>query len=162
MAGMAFANGFLGICHSMAHQLGAMFHIPHGLANALMISYVIRYNATNAPFKQATFSQYKYPNAMWRYARIANYLGLGGNTEEEKIDRSIEVVEDLKHELEIPTAIKDVIDESETEFYTKLDELADRAFDDRCTGSNPRYRLIDDLRKLLIDAYHGNSPLHAS
>ncbi|AFY77022.1 MAG: bifunctional acetaldehyde-CoA/alcohol dehydrogenase [Hydrococcus sp. C42_A2020_068] len=162
MAGMAFANGFLGICHSMAHQLGGMFHIPHGLANALMISYVIRYNATDAPFKQATFSQYKYPNAMWRYARIANYLGLGGNTEEEKIDRLIEAVEDLKRELEIPAAIKDVIHESETEFYAKLDELADRAFDDQCTGSNPRYPLINDLRKLLIDAYHGNSPLNPS
>jgi acetaldehyde dehydrogenase / alcohol dehydrogenase len=162
MAGMAFANGFLGICHSMAHQLGAMFHIPHGLANGLMISHVIRYNATDAPFKQATFSQYKYPNAKWRYAKIANYLGLEGETEDEKVNRLIEAIEDLKRQIEIPAAIKDVIDESEAEFYAKLDELSDRAFDDQCTGSNPRYPLISDLKELLVRAYQGHSPLHLS
>jgi len=155
IAGMAFANGFLGICHSMAHQLGATFHIPHGLANALMISHTIRYNATDAPFKQATFSQYKYPNAMWRYARIASYLGLGGDTETEKVNRLIAAVEDLKRQVEIPSAIKDVIKETPAEFYAKLDDLADRAFDDQCTGSNPRYPLISDLKQLFVDAYEG-------
>ncbi|GET37279.1 bifunctional acetaldehyde-CoA/alcohol dehydrogenase [Microseira wollei] len=155
IAGMAFANGFLGICHSMAHQLGATFHIPHGLANALMISHTIRYNATDAPFKQATFSQYKYPNAMWRYARIASYLGLGGDTEAEKVNRLIAAVEDLKRQVEIPSAIKDVIKETPAEFYAKLDDLADRAFDDQCTGSNPRYPLISDLKQLFVDAYEG-------
>ena len=155
IAGMAFANGFLGICHSMAHQLGATFHVPHGLANALMISHVIRYNATDAPFKQATFSQYKYPNAMWRYARIASYLGLGGDTEAEKVNRLIAAVEDLKRQVEIPAAIKDVIKETPAEFYAKLDDLADRAFDDQCTGSNPRYPLISDLKQLFVDAYEG-------
>jgi acetaldehyde dehydrogenase/alcohol dehydrogenase len=156
IAGMAFANGFLGICHSMAHQLGAMFHVPHGLANALMISHVIRYNATDAPFKQATFSQYRYPNAKWRYARIATYLGLGGETEDEKVNRLIAAIENLKQELDIPLAIKDAIPECRAEFDNKLDELADQAFDDQCTGSNPRYPLIRDLKQLLIDAYEGH------
>lgn len=156
MAGMAFANGFLGICHSMAHQLGAMFHVPHGLANALMISHVIRYNATDAPFKQATFSQYKYPNAKWRYSRIADYLNLGGETEDEKVDRLIEAIEDLKHQVGIPSGIKDAIKESEAEFFAKLEELADRAFDDQCTGSNPRYPLIEDIKQLYTQAYGGN------
>lgn len=156
MAGMAFANGFLGVCHSMAHQLGAMFHVPHGLANALMISHVIRYNGTDAPFKQATFSQYKYPNAKWRYSRIADYLNLGGETEKEKVDRLIEKIEDLKGQVGIPSGIKDVIKESEAEFFAKLDELADQAFDDQCTGSNPRYPLIEDIKQLYTQAYYGN------
>ncbi len=155
IAGMAFANGFLGICHSMAHQLGATFHIPHGLANALMISHVIRYNATDAPFKQAAFSQYKYPNAKWRYARIANYLGLGGNTEDEQVDRLIVAVENLKQELEIPTAMKLTITDGAADFYAKVDGVAERAFDDQCTGANPRYPLIKDLKQLLVDAYEG-------
>ncbi|AFZ36826.1 alcohol dehydrogenase AdhE [Stanieria cyanosphaera PCC 7437] len=155
IAGMAFANGFLGICHSMAHQLGGTFHIPHGLANALMISHVIRYNATDAPFKQATFSQYKYPNAKWRYSRIADYLGLGGNTEEEKTELLIQAVENLKRQLNIPLAMKDAINLNEAEFLVKLDEVADHAFDDQCTGTNPRYPLINDLKRLLTDAYYG-------
>lgn len=155
IAGMAFANSFLGICHSMAHQLGAVFHVPHGLANALMISHVIRYNATDAPFKQATFSQYKYPNASWRYARIASYLGLGGNTNEEKVEHLIAAIEDLKRQLDIPVAVKDAIKESRAEFYARLDNLADQAFDDQCTGANPRYPLINDLKQLLADAFEG-------
>ncbi|MFB2838388.1 bifunctional acetaldehyde-CoA/alcohol dehydrogenase [Floridanema evergladense] len=155
MAGMAFANSFLGICHSMAHQLGATFHVPHGLANALMISHVIKYNSTDAPFKQATFSQYKYPNAKWRYARISSYLGLPGETEEEKVNSLIAAVEDLKRHLDIPTSIKDAIKESPQEFYAKVENLADQAFDDQCTGANPRYPLITDLKQLLEDAYEG-------
>lgn len=159
MAGMSFANGFLGICHSMAHQLGAVFHIPHGLANALMISHVILYNATDAPFKQATFSQYKYPNVKWRYARIASSLGLGGETETESVERLVLAIESLKRELDIPSSIREVIPESEAEFMAKLENIADQAFDDQCTGSNPRYPLIEDLKTLLIQAYHGTLPL---
>jgi len=162
IAGMAFANSFLGICHSIAHQLGGTFHIPHGLANALMISHVIRYNATDAPFKQATFSQYKYPNAKWRYARIAEFLGLAGITEDEKVDALIAEVEDLKRQLDIPGSIRDAMAGSEVDFFAKLDVLADQAFDDQCTVSNPRYPLISDLKQLLIDAYRGQSPLDGS
>ncbi|MFP4219966.1 MAG: bifunctional acetaldehyde-CoA/alcohol dehydrogenase [Phormidium sp.] len=159
MAGMAFANGFLGICHSIAHQLGATFHIPHGLANAVMISHIIRYNATNAPFKQATFSQYKYPNAKWRYARIADHLQLGGETEDEKIVRLIQAVERLKQEVGIPSAMKDLIQLDEAQFKVQVDQVADRAFDDQCTVSNPRYPLITDLKQLIFDAYYGNLDL---
>ena len=162
MAGMAFANSFLGICHSIAHQLGATFHIPHGLANALMICHVIRYNATDAPFKQATFSQYKYPNAKWRYARIADYLHLGGDNEQEKVDRLIAAIENLKQQVGIPSAIKDATSVSEGEFMAKVDDVAEQAFDDQCTGSNPRYPLISDLRQLLIDAYRGDLVMSVS
>lgn len=159
IAGMAFANSFLGICHSMAHQLGGTFQIPHGLANALMISHVIRYNATDAPFKQATFSQYKYPNAKWRYARIAEFLGLEGITEDEKVNSLIAAVEDLKSHLEIPTSIRDAMSGTEVDFFSKLDLVADQAFDDQCTIANPRYPLISDLKQLLVQAYRGESPM---
>lgn len=159
IAGMAFANSFLGICHSMAHQLGGTCHIPHGLANALMISHVIRYNATDAPFKQATFSQYKYPNAKWRYAHIAEHLGLTGITEDEKVNALIAAVEDLKRQLDIPSSIREAMTGGEVEFFTNLDLLADHAFDDQCTVANPRYPLISDLKQLLVDAYRGKSPL---
>jgi acetaldehyde dehydrogenase/alcohol dehydrogenase len=159
MAGMAFANGFLGICHSVAHQLGATFHVPHGLANALMICHVIRYNSTDAPFKQATFSQYKYPNTKWRYSQIANHLHLGGETEEEKVDLLIAAIEELKRQVGIPAAMKEVISVSEAEFLAKVDDIADQAFDDQCTGANPRYPLIKDLKQLILDAYYGRSPV---
>lgn len=155
MAGMAFANAFLGVCHSMAHKLGSTFHVPHGLANALMISHVIRYNATDVPFKQAIFPQYKYPNAKWRYARIADYLGLGGKTEEEKVEKLIEAIENLKKELDIPLTIKEALPEQEKAFYEQVEEMADQAFDDQCTGANPRYPLIRDLKELYILAYRG-------
>ncbi|MEM9006556.1 MAG: bifunctional acetaldehyde-CoA/alcohol dehydrogenase [Cyanobacteria bacterium P01_F01_bin.86] len=159
IAGMAFANSFLGICHSMAHQLGGTFHIPHGLANALMISHVIRYNATDAPFKQATFSQYKYPEAKLRYARIADALKLPGTTEDEKVNALIVAVEYLKRQLNIPAAIRDAMSDSEESFFAKLDLVADQAFDDQCTVANPRYPLISDLKQLLVDAYLGTSPV---
>ena len=159
IAGMAFANSFLGICHSMAHQLGGTFHIPHGLANALMISHVIRYNATDAPFKQATFSQYKYPDAKHRYARIAEGLGLAGICEDEKVTALIAAIEDLKRRLEIPASIREAMTEPEETFFAKLDLVADQAFDDQCTVANPRYPLISDLKQLLVDAYLGHSPL---
>ncbi|MBW4496270.1 MAG: bifunctional acetaldehyde-CoA/alcohol dehydrogenase [Oscillatoria princeps RMCB-10] len=155
IAGMAFANAFLGICHSMAHKLGSTFHVPHGLANALMISHVIRYNATDVPFKQAIFPQYKYPNAIWRYARIADYLGLGGSTEEEKVEKLVEAVENLKRELDIPLTIKEALPAEEKAFYEEVEEMAEQAFDDQCTGANPRYPLIRDLKELYVLAYRG-------
>ena len=155
IAGMAFANSFLGICHSMAHQLGATFHIPHGLANALMINEVIRYNATDAPFKQTIFSQYEYPHAKERYAEIADYLHLGGNTPEEKVEKLVEAIDNLKVEIEIPLSIKEAMPGKEAEFYAQVEILAEQAFDDQCTGSNPRYPLIKDLQELYILAYRG-------
>ncbi len=155
IAGMAFANAFLGICHSMAHKLGSTFHVPHGLANALLISHVIRYNATDVPFKQAIFPQYKYPNAKQRYAQIADHLQLGGTTLDEKVERLIIAVEELKRDLDIPSTIKEVVNVEDSVFYTKLDELAEQAFDDQCTGANPRYPLIQDLKELYIQAYQG-------
>lgn len=155
MAGMAFANAFLGICHSMAHKLGSTFHVPHGLANALMISHVIRYNATDLPFKQAIFPQYKYPNAKWRYARIADYLKLGGETDDEKVEKLIEAVENLKRELDIPMTIKEALGGDEQAFSKELEAMAEQAFDDQCTGANPRYPLIKDLKELYVLAYQG-------
>ncbi|MDQ2098813.1 MAG: bifunctional acetaldehyde-CoA/alcohol dehydrogenase [Tychonema bourrellyi B0820] len=163
IAGMAFANAFLGVCHSIAHQLGGNCHIPHGLANALMISHVIRYNATDVPFKQATFSQNKYPNSTWRYAQIANYLNLGGETDEEKVEKLIEAVEELKRQVEIPATIQEVLLEqgvADDFFFAHVEEMADRAFDDQCTGANPRYPLIADLKQLLIQAYLGEGMTH--
>ena len=155
MAGMAFANAFLGVCHSLAHKLGSTFHVPHGLANALLISHVIRYNATDAPFKQAIFPQYKYPNAKYRYARIADHLGLGGDTEDEKVDLLIAAIEELKHRLNIPDSIHDVIPEVDKRFYAEVEEMAENAFDDQCTGANPRYPMIKELKELYILAHRG-------
>lgn len=155
IAGMAFANAFLGVCHSLAHKLGSTFHVPHGLANALLISHVIRYNATDIPFKQAIFPQYKYPNAKWRYACIADYLRLGGTTDDEKVEKLIEAIEALKHQLDIPQTLKETLSESEQRFYEQVEEMADLAFDDQCTGANPRYPLIRDLKELYILAYRG-------
>lgn len=133
MAGMAFANAFLGVCHSMAHKLGGMYHIPHGLANAMLICEVIRFNATDVPTKQGTFPQYKYPNAKAAYANVATYCGFGGRTDDEKIEKLIAAIEKLKAELEIPKSIKEYgIDEAT--FLAQLDELALKAFDDQCTG----------------------------
>ncbi|HOA39917.1 MAG TPA: bifunctional acetaldehyde-CoA/alcohol dehydrogenase [Halanaerobiales bacterium] len=151
-AGMAFANAFLGICHSMAHKLGSTFDIPHGLANALLINPVIRYNATDIPVKQTAFPQYKYPLAKTNYAKIADHLGLGGETEDEKVELLIQAIEELKEEVDIPTSIK-AVGIPEDAFYKKLDEMAELAFDDQCTGTNPRYPLINELKELYIQAY---------
>jgi len=154
MAGMAFANSFLGVCHSMAHKLGGMYHIPHGLANAMLICEVIRYNATDVPVKQGVFPQYKYPNAKAAYANVATYCGFGGKTDEEKVERLIAAIDKLKAELEIPKSIKEYgIDE--TTFLAQLDELALKAFDDQCTGANPRYPLVAELKEILLKVYYG-------
>jgi acetaldehyde dehydrogenase/alcohol dehydrogenase len=155
IAGMAFANAFLGVCHSLAHKLGSTFHLPHGLANALMITHVIRYNATDAPFKQAIFPQYRYPNAKHRYAEIADYLQLGGADDDEKVMRLIEAIEELKRKLGIPATIREALGEKEREFYDRLEAMAEQAFDDQCTGANPRYPLIQDMKELYVLAYRG-------
>ena len=154
MAGMAFSNAFLGITHSMAHKLGAFHHLPHGMANSLLMNEVIKFNATDAPTKQAAFAQYKYPNAAWRYARIADHLGLGGNSEEEKVELLIKAVKELQAKLNMPKTIKEA-GVSESKFYASLDEMVEQAFDDQCTGANPRYPLMSELREMYINAYEG-------
>jgi acetaldehyde dehydrogenase/alcohol dehydrogenase len=152
IAGMAFANAFLGVCHSMAHKLGSMHHIPHGIANALMIDEVIKYNAVDNPRKQAAFPQYKYPNAKFRYARIADYLNLGGNSEDEKVELLIKAIQDLKAQVNMPKTIKEA-GVSEKNFYITLDEMSEQAFDDQCTGANPRYPLISEIKQMYINAF---------
>ena len=149
MAGIAFANAFLGVCHSMAHKMGAYHHIAHGIANALLIEDVIRYNSAEAPVKMGTFSQYQYPHARARYAEIADFLGLGGSTEEEKVENLIQAVSDLKARVGIKKTMKDYgVDEKY--FFDTLDEMSEKAFDDQCTGANPRYPLISEIREIYI------------
>ncbi|GHA97246.1 MULTISPECIES: bifunctional acetaldehyde-CoA/alcohol dehydrogenase [Shewanella] len=156
IAGIAFANAFLGICHSMAHKLGAEFHLPHGLANALLISNVIRFNATDLPTKQAAFSQYDRPKALCRYAAIADHLKLTDAelSDTEKVERLIAKIEQLKLALGIPGSIQEA-GVTEADFLDKLDELAEDAFDDQCTGANPRYPLISELKALLLASFYG-------
>jgi len=155
MAGMAFANAFLGICHSLAHKLGARFSIPHGLANALLLSEVIRFNAVDAPAKQAAFAQYEYPHAIERYGRISDYLGLGGKTAEQKVEKLIAAIEDLKRKVDIPASIREAgVDEAT--FMQEADELAVHAFDDQCTGANPRFPLVKELAEIYRKAYAGS------
>lgn len=156
MAGMAFANSFLGVCHSMAHKLGAAHHVPHGVANALLINEVIRFNAVDNPRKQAAFPQYKYPNAKWRYGRIADYLQLGGDTPEEKIELLIKAIEELKAKVNIPRIISKV-GVSKEKFYTSLDEMSEQAFDDQCTGANPRYPLISEIKQMYVNVFEGTN-----
>ncbi|MGM0641342.1 MAG: bifunctional acetaldehyde-CoA/alcohol dehydrogenase [Thermotogota bacterium] len=154
MAGMAFANAFLGICHSMAHKLGSAFHIPHGLANALLISDVIRYNSSDNPIKQTAFPQYKYPLAKSRYAKIANHLNLPGKKDEEKIENLIKEIEQLKKDIGIPKTIEKAgVDKKD--FYAKLDEISENAFDDQCTSTNPRYPLISEIKDIYIKSFEG-------
>ena len=156
MAGMAFANAFLGLCHSMAHKLGAMYNIPHGIANALLICQIIRYNATDCPKKQGIFPQYKAPEAKKRYAQVAHvlYLGDANSTDDERVELLIKAVADLKNTLEIPPSIRAYgIDEKE--FMSRLDELSRLAYDDQCTGANPVYPLISDIKQIYLDAFEG-------
>lgn len=154
IAGMAFANAFLGVCHSLAHKLGATHHVPHGIANAMLITEVIRFNAVDNPRKQASFSQYKYPNAKWRYARIADYLNLGGTNENEKVELLIQAIEELKAKIGIPKSIKE-FGVSEGKFYASIDTMSEQAFDDQCTGANPRYPLISELKQIYMKAFEG-------
>ena len=154
MAGMAFANAFLGVCHSMAHKLGAFHHLPHGVANALMIEEVIRFNSCDAPAKMGTFSQYDHPKTMARYAEVATHLGLGGATNEEKVENLIKAINDLKARVGIKATIKDYgIDEDV--FLANLDEMVEQAFDDQCTGANPRYPLMSEIKDMYLNAYYG-------
>ena len=154
LAGMAFANAFLGICHSMAHKLGAFHHLPHGVANALLLSEVIRFNAVEAPTKMGTFSQYAYPHAASRYAEIADFLKLGGKTDADKVELLIAKIEELKEAIGIKKCIKDYgIDEQN--FLDRLDEMVEQAFDDQCTGANPRYPLMSEMKEMYLRAYYG-------
>ena len=155
MAGMAFANAFLGVCHSMAHKLGAFHHLPHGIANALMIEEVLRFNASETPSKMGTFSQYDHPHTLARYAEVADYLGLKGNSDAEKLESLINAVNELKERIGIKKTIKDYgIDEKD--FLDRLDDMVEQAFDDQCTGANPRYPLMSEIKQMYLKAYYGN------
>lgn len=154
MAGMAFANAFLGVCHSMAHKLGAFHHIAHGIANALMLNEVIRFNACEVPAKMGTFPQYEYPRTLARYAEVADALGLGGKTNEEKLENLIRAIDELKEKIGIKKTIKDYgVDEKV--FLESLDEMSEQAFDDQCTGANPRYPKIAEIKEMYLRAYYG-------
>lgn len=155
MAGMAFANSFLGVCHSMAHKLGAFYRLPHGVANALMLEETLRFNASESPSKMGTFPQYSHPETLARYAEIADYLGLGGKDNEEKLERLIQEINKLKAHVGIKPAIKDYgIDEKD--FLYRLDDMSEQAFDDQCTGANPRYPLISEIKQMYLNAYYGS------
>ena len=155
MAGMAFANAFLGICHSMAHKLGAFHHIPHGIANALLISLVIKYNAEEQPTKMGTFPQYQYPHMLSRYATLARNLGFGGDNDTDSLNNLINEIELLKEKVGVKKSIKEY-GISEEAFLNSLDEMSEQAFDDQCTGANPRYPLISEIKELYLKAYYGN------
>ncbi len=154
MAGMAFANAFLGVCHSMAHKLGAFHHLPHGVANALLITEVMRYNAVECPRKMGTFSQYQYPHTLERYAECADFLGIKGKNDQEKLDNLIVAIEELKAKVGIKKTIADYgVDEAS--FLKTLDEMVELAFDDQCTGANPRYPLMSEIKAMYLKAYYG-------
>ncbi len=156
MAGMAFANAFLGICHSMAHKLGAFHHLPHGIANALLINEVLKFNAVEVPVKMGTFSQYDHPHTLARYAEIADYLGIKGKNNEEKLENLIKAIDELKEKVGIKKSIKEYgIDEKI--FLERLDEMVEQAFDDQCTGANPRYPLMSEMKEIYLNAYYGGA-----
>lgn len=154
IAGIAFANAFLGVCHSLAHKLGAAFHLPHGIANALLIANVVRYNANDNPAKQAAFSQYDRPKAKCRYAEIAKHLGIAGQGKDGSVVNLLAWIEALKRDLEVPVSMQ-AAGVPEGEFLAQVDAIAEEAFDDQCTGANPRFPLISELRALLIESYYG-------
>ena len=154
LAGMAFANAFLGVCHSMAHKLGAFHHLPHGVANALLITEVMRFNATDVPTKMGTFSQYQYPHALERYAECAHFLGICGKDDKETLEKFIEKIEDLKEKVGIKKTIQEYgVDEQY--FLDTLDDMVEQAFDDQCTGANPRYPLMKEIKEMYLKAYYG-------
>ena len=156
MAGMAFANAFLGVCHSMAHKLGAFHHLPHGIANALLIDEVIRFNSAEAPAKMGTFSQYTHPHTMARYAEVASFLGCKGKTDAEKVEALITKIDDLKDRIGIKKTIRDYgIDEKD--FLNRLDAMVEQAFDDQCTGANPRFPLFAEIKEMYLNAYYGRT-----
>ncbi len=154
MAGMAFANAFLGVCHSMAHKLGAFHHLPHGVANALMIDEVLRFNAAEVPAKMGTFPQYDHPHTLARYAEVADALGIGGASDEEKLENLIARIDELKERVGIRKTIRDYgVDEKD--FLDRLDDMVEQAFDDQCTGANPRYPLMSEIKQMYLNAYYG-------
>ena len=154
MAGMAFANAFLGVCHSMAHKLGAFHHLPHGVANALMIEEVLRFNACETPAKMGTFPQYDHPHTLERYAEVADALGIKGKNDTEKLEGLIKAINDLKDRVGIRKTIKDY-NVDEQDFLDRLDEMTEQAFDDQCTGANPRYPLMSEIKQMYLNAYYG-------
>ena len=155
MAGMAFANAFLGVCHSMAHKLGAFHHLPHGIANALMIEEVIRFNSAEIPAKMGTFPQYDHPHTLSRYAEMSDYLGFGGSNDSEKVENLIKKLNELKEKVGIKKTIKEYgIDEQD--FLNRLDDMVEQAFDDQCTGANPRYPLMSEIKQMYLNAYYGD------
>ena len=151
---MAFANAFLGVCHSMAHKLGSYHHLPHGMANALLLPEVMRFNAAEAPNKMGTFPQYDHPVCLRRYAELAEMLGLKGKTDEEKLDKLIAKLEALRKEVGIPATIKEA-GVPEDAFKATLDDMSRAAFDDQCTGANPRYPMIAEIKQMYLNAYYG-------
>ena len=154
LAGMAFANAFLGVCHSMAHKLGSFHHLAHGLANALMIDEVLRFNSAEVPTKMGTFPQYEYPHTLARYAEVADYLGIHGNNNQEKLDNLIAAIDELKAKVGIKPTIKDYVPDEE-DFLNRLDAMVEQAFDDQCTGANPRYPLMSEIKQMYLNAYYG-------
>ena len=154
MAGMAFANAFLGVCHSMAHKLGSFHHLPHGIANALMLNEVIRFNSADSPAKMGTFPQYAYPHTKARYAEIADYLNLSGKTDDEKVESLITALDALKEKIGIKKTIRDYVP-NEEDFLNRLDSMTEQAFDDQCTGANPRYPLMSEIKQMYLNAYYG-------
>ena len=154
MAGMAFANAFLGVCHSMAHKLGAFHHLPHGVANALMIDEVLRFNAAEVPTKMGTFPQYDHPHTLARYAEVADYLGIKGKNDTEKLENLIAAIDALKERVGIKKTIRDYVPD-EADFLARLDEMTEQAFDDQCTGANPRYPLMSEIKGMYLNAYYG-------
>ena len=154
MAGMAFANAFLGVCHSMAHKLGAFHQLPHGVANALLITLVMRFNACDAPTKMGTFSQYQYPHTLERYVECANFCGIFGKDDQDTFEKFLAAIEDLKAQVGIKKTIRDYGVEEE-KFLATLDEMVEQAFDDQCTGANPRYPLMKEIKEMYLKAYYG-------
>jgi acetaldehyde dehydrogenase/alcohol dehydrogenase len=154
IAGLAVANAVLGVCHSMAHKLGAFHHLPHGIANALMIDEVMRFNAAEVPTKMGTFPQYDHPHTLARYGEIADYLGIHGKDNTEKLEKLIDSIDHLKEQVGIKKTIRDYGIE-EKYFLEKLDEMSEQAFDDQCTGSNPRYPLIKEIKQMYLNAFYG-------
>jgi acetaldehyde dehydrogenase/alcohol dehydrogenase len=159
MAGMAFANAFLGVCHSMAHKLGAFHHLPHGIANALMLDEVLKFNASEAPTRMGSFSQYDHPHTLARYAMVADALGLKGETDTDKLNALIAAFDALKERVGVKKTIRDYgVDEAD--FLARLDEMVEQAFDDQCTGANPRYPLMSEIKQMYLNAYYGtNEPV---
>ncbi len=154
MAGMAFSNAFLGVMHSMAHKLGAFHHLPHGIANALMMEQVIRFNSAEVPTRMGTFPQYEYPHTMRKYAEVAESLGLKGKTDQDSVENLIRELRKLKEHIGIKQTIKDY-GIKEDDFLSTLDEMTEKAFDDQCTSANPRYPLMSEIKQMYLNAYYG-------